>query len=185
MGGAASSPFVATKPFYKRKEHASDIVEVVDICLACEKDSYPSETRNVSEMKEGFREFMREALPTDKYTVFRWSTWDEEKADIVIPTEESSPEYDMPSRGVFDAIFTVHCPFYFLEDRSFRTACALLKPLGFLVVVCANAKHIHQAFALRPTPFGDCSEDSSYRLHQVHQSAQGRFQMVVWQKWAI
>ena len=193
MGAAASSPFLATRQFYRRKMYFSESVATVDVCLACEKDSYTDETRNVSEMKEHFREFMREVLPTDKYTVFRWSTWDTDNADIVIPTEDLivarrqnvAARYRMPSRGVFDAIFTVNCPFACVSDKSFRTACALLKSLGLLVVVSPNAETVHEAFQLRPTHFGDCSEDSSFRLHQVFRSTQGQFQLVVWQKWPV
>lgn len=193
MGAAASSPFVATESFFRIKEHVSESAATIDICLACEKDSYAQETRNIGEMKEHFREFMRDVLPTDKYTVFRWSTWDTDNADIVIPTEDLvvarrqnvDARYRMPSRRVFDAIFTLHCPFACVSDKSLRTACALLKSLGLLVVVSSDAASVHEAFRVRPTPLGDCSDDSSYRLHQVFRSAQGRFQMIVWQKWPI
>lgn len=50
-------------------------------------------------------------------------------------------------------------PFGYLSDKSFRTACALFKPLEIIVVVTTGAGDgAHEAFSVRPTPFGDCSE---------------------------
>lgn len=199
MGAAASSPFVATSRFFIQvaDDPSAAAAETIDICLACEKDSYSPELRDMSEKKEYFRQFMRGVLSTDKYTVFRWSTWDTSNADIVIPTEDLirqrranvSARYRMPSRRVFDAIFTMHCPFACISDKSFRTACALLKPLGLVVVVSAGTSdQTHEAFRIRPTPFGDCSEDADTlhggvnRLRQVHRTTGGGMHMVVWQK---
>ena len=196
MGAAASSPFVATRGFYRRIEQNHPSVPTIDICLACEKDSYVPELRNMSEIKQHLREFMRSVLPTDRYTVFRWSTWDTSDADIVIPTEDLivsrrrnvTDRYRMPQRSTFDAIFTMGCPFSSINDKSFQTMCSLLKPLGLLVVVSA-INSVHDAFALRPEPFGDCSDDTrgvqTYRLHQVHSSTEGGKYLIVWQKWLI
>lgn len=70
---------------------------------------------------------MRGVVPTDLYTVFRWSTWNTDNADIVIPTEDLirarranvRARYRMPSRRVFD---TMHCPFGCTSDKSERRA---------------------------------------------------------------
>lgn len=196
MGAAASSPFAATRAFYRRIESNHPAVETIDICLACEKDRYVPELRNMSEIKEHFREFMRSVLPTDRYTVFRWSTWDTSDADIVVPTEDLIvarrrnlvDRYRMPQRRIFDAIFTMHCPFGCIDDKSFRTMCSLLKPLGLLVVVSSGG-NVHEALAVRPESFGDCSEDTRggqrYRLHQVHRSTVRGMHLIVWQKWFV
>lgn len=143
---------------------------------------------------------MRGVLPTDMCTVFRWSTWDTDNADIVIPTEDLirarranvRARYRKPSRRVFDAIFTMHYPFGVISDKSFRTACALLKPLGLIVVVSTGASdQVHEAFSIRPTPLGDCSGSADkvnghlYRLRQVHRTTAGGMHVVVWQKYRV
>ena len=137
MGAAASSPFVATSRFFRKvaDDPSAEAVATIDICLACEKDSYAPELKDMSEIKEHFREFMRGVLPTGMYTVFRWSTWDTSNADIVIPTGDLIRArranvrgwYRMPSRRVFE---TMHYPFGCISDKSFRKACALLLKLA-------------------------------------------------------
>lgn len=194
MGAAASLPYVQTKPFYRQIfSNVSGTKHTIDICLACERDGYPNETRNISVLKENLRNFLKGVFKTDKYTVFRWSTWDEIDADIVIPTEDLivarrrnvADRYKMPPRFLFDAIFTIHCPFAVISDTSFRTSCALLKPLGILVNVTEGPNQ-EETFSLRPNHFGDCSEDEvdgrRFRLHQVHRSVVGGKHVVVWQK---
>ena len=156
----------------------------MNICLACERDS---------NIKEIIRRFLRDVFPTDRYTVFRWSTWDTENADIVIPEEDLvvarrqnvANRYKMPSRGLFEAIFTMHCPFVVINDLSFQTACALLRVGGLLVVV-TNVPNSHKAIGLRERPFGDCSENlyngQRYRLYPVHEMMEDGLYMSVWQK---
>lgn len=204
MGAAASLPFNATHHFMRQIEQNYPTYETVDICLACEKDSYRpgylSPGRNMSELKELFREFMRSVLPTDKYTVFRWSTWDTENADIVIPTEDVivarrrnvADRYLMPRRHVFDAVFSMHCPFVLIDNKSISTMCSLLKPWGLLVVFVANDRSdsdISRSISLRGEPFGDCSDDTrgdnTYRLRQVYSVTEQGRHLNVWQKYVV
>ena len=91
MGAAASSPFAATSRFFRKvaDDPSAKAVATIDICLACEKDSYSPELRDMRKKKEYFRELMRGVLLTDMYyTIFRWSTWDTDNADPVTPTED-------------------------------------------------------------------------------------------------
>lgn len=57
MGAAASSPFVATSRFFRQvaDDPSAAAVETIDVCLACEKDSYSPELRDMSEKKKHFR----------------------------------------------------------------------------------------------------------------------------------
>lgn len=205
MGAAASLPFNATHAFIREIDLDNPTTyETVDVCLACERDSYPpgylSPDRDISELKEIFREFMRSVVPTDKYTVFRWSTWDTENADIVIPTEDLivarrrnvADRYLMPQRQVFDAVISMHCPFKFIDNKSFSTMCSLLRPWGILVVFVAshaNAADIAQSLSLRDEPFGDCSGDTrgdhTYRLRQVFSVTEQGRHFAVWQKYLV
>lgn len=205
MGAAASLPFHATHQFMRQIDSNYPTFETVDICLACEKDSYPpgylSPGRNISELKELFREFMRSVLPTDKYTVFRWSTWDTDNADIVIPREDVivarrrnvADRYLMPQRHVFDAVISMQCPFPLIDNKSLSTMCSLLKPWGLVVVFVANHRHdsdIPRSLSVRDEPLGDCSDDTrgdnTYRLRQVYSvtNEQGQH-FTVWQKYVV
>lgn len=142
---------------------------------------------------------MRSVRNVDKYVIFRWSTWDTDDADIVIPTEDVivarrqnvANRYNMPQKRAFDAIFSVHCPFAIISDKSFRTMCSLLNMYGLVVVVApSHNPEIHRAFAIRPEPFGDCSDElyfgRQFRLEQVHQTTTGPMLFTVWQKrWVL
>lgn len=189
MGAAASQPFAPTAEIFIN----GIPTDTLDICLACEKDGYNDRTRNPSELKQHIRQFMRSVRNVDQYTIFRWSTWDTDNADIAIPTEDLivarrqnvANRYRMPQKRAFDAIFSLECPFGVISDKSFRTMCALLKEYGLLVAVSPSA-NVHDAIGIRPEPFGDCSEDlyfgRRFRLEQVHETVTGGMHFRVWQK---
>lgn len=189
MGAAASQPYAPAAEMFIN----GIPTETLDVCLACEKDGYNDRPRNTSEIKRHIRQFMRSVRNVDQYVIFRWSTWDTEDADIVIPTEDLvvarrqnvANRYRMPQKRAFDAIFCLGCPFGVISDKSFRTMCALLKPYG-LVVAVADAPNVHEAIGMRPEPFGDCSEDlyfgRRFRLDQVHETTTAGKHFRVWQK---
>lgn len=105
--------------------------DVISVCLMCQTDvgttgyNYP-----IAQVKNFYRALLRSFYNTDESTIFTWTTWDVENADIV------SPEHMDGVRNIFDVTISVWCQPQFatkisLED--YQTMCSLLKPGGFLM----------------------------------------------------
>lgn len=75
--------------------------------------------------KEGFRDFMKAVLPTDGSTLFKWSTWDTDNADVVVTETlvvarraNVNRRPWVASQYVFDANFAMHCPIACVSDQD-------------------------------------------------------------------
>ena len=141
----------------------------------------------MSEIKEHFREFMRGVLPTGMYTVFFRDVGHEQRRHCYPNKRSDQGKTRERARLVPHAVevrFRHHAlPVWLYFQQELRKGVRF----ALVVVSAGTSDQTHEAFSVRPTPFGDCSGSTDtvnghlYRLHQVHRTTAGGMQILIWQ----
>ena len=126
-------------------EDKNDIImpkkHTIDTVFLCEQDFY-NENYDMTEktgdnmyiskkfpiVKSNMKSFIKNIYQGDENTIFRWSTWDTENADII-----SSDIVNNPIENKFDVICTVGCPIIHFKQEDVDAMCRLLRPDGILI----------------------------------------------------
>jgi len=119
----------------------------LDIALICERDHYDSPGHGLCNTEDGdniyinmkaavrkqiFRDFITGIYGKEKQTVFRWSTWDTDVADIFA---DSDGNIFKNVNNVFDVICTMGCPISEMSQKDVDACCRLLRPDGLLIIL--------------------------------------------------
>lgn len=115
--------------------------QTIDTVFLCEQDFY-NEKYDMTEkirhnmyvskkfpiVKSNIKSFIKNIYQGDDNTIFRWSTWDTENADII-----SSDIVNNPIENKFDVICAVGCPIIHFKQEDVDAMCRLLRPEGILI----------------------------------------------------
>lgn len=115
--------------------------QTIDTVFLCEQDFY-NEHADMTEkirdnmyiskkfpiVKSNIKSFIKNIYQGDENTIFRWSTWDIENADII-----SSDIVNNPIENQFDVICAVGCPIIHFKQEDLDAMCRLLRPDGILI----------------------------------------------------
>jgi len=134
MGNSESSRMVSLEEdaelraaFKVPREHKS----IISVCLMCQQDdgetgyNYP-----IAQVKNFYRAVIKSFYNTDASTIFAWTTWDVENADIVLAKDMDG------ARDIFDVAISVWCRPRDPEDitlEDYQTMCRLVKPGGLVM----------------------------------------------------
>lgn len=123
----------------------------ISVCLACHQNLLTDYERAKTErIKTYMMTFLLGVYNTDEHTVFNWTTYDTENADIVVPDSTTwvddgggvfVPENMTERRDEFDVVVSVFCPMAAVDSRDVGFTYKLLKQNGiFIVLGCRSAQ---------------------------------------------
>jgi len=126
-------------------EDKNDIImakkDTIDTVFICEQDFYSTQfdqtemikddmyiSKKFPVVKDNIKAFIKNIYQGDENTIFRWSTWDTENADII-----ASDIVNNPIQNKFDVICAVGCPIIHFKQEDVEAMCRLLRPEGILI----------------------------------------------------
>lgn len=124
-------------------------LRIIDTVFLCEQDYYYNDGHMLEKLKENvyfnkkfpfvkrsLKEFIKNIYGGNDHTIFRWSTWDVENADII-----SSNVIHNPNENVYDVVCSIGCPVIQFSQEHVNAICRLLRPDGLLIFFFRGGMH--------------------------------------------
>lgn len=108
-------------------------MESIKVCLLCHRNSQDTALHrtSIAKVKNIIKDFLQDVYPTNPNTIFEYTTWDTEDADIVLSRDTHLRQQTNP---IFDVVIELHCYDASFPAEDFRVMCRLLKPYGLFLV---------------------------------------------------